>query len=89
MPSQVAGTRVIDYIDTSGIPHENIIGSDQLPHGIGFDSDHQCIYTDIDVKLAIGLAVEKCEVREQRRLKSQNLVISEVLKLSESKPTSP
>ena len=78
IPLQVAGTHVIDYIDTCGIPHENIIRSGQLPHGIGFNSDHQCIYADIDVELTIGLAVEKCKVREQRRLKIKNLVTSEV-----------
>ena len=30
--------------------------------------------------MAIGLAVDKCEMREQRRLKSENLVTSEVYK---------
>ena len=43
VPSRHTGTMVINHIDTYCIPEENVVSAGQLPHGIGFDSDHRCI----------------------------------------------
>ena len=40
LPSTKNGKKVIDHIELSGIDSTTIVRRGQLPHGIGFDSDH-------------------------------------------------
>ena len=54
VPSRYTGTSVIDHIDMYRIPKENVLCAGQLPHGIGFESDHWCIYADFDIGSILG-----------------------------------
>ena len=77
VPSRHTGTTVIDHIDTYGIPEENVVSAGQLPHGIGFDSDHRCIYADLDIESILGFSMDQYKPRAGRRLKSANKVTTE------------
>ena len=80
VPLRVTGTRVIDFIDTYGIPKDDSVQAGKLPHGIGFDSYHQWVYNDLDIGSMLGLTAGNYPEREQRRLKSENKVTSEAYK---------
>ena len=67
VPSRNTGTTDIDHIDTYGIPKENVVCAGQIPHGIGFDSDHRCIYADLDIKSILGLM----QINMNRRLDAE------------------
>ena len=74
VPSRHTGTNVIDHIDTYGIPKENVVCAGQLPHGIGFKSDH---YADLYIESILGFNADQHKQRAGHRLKSENKVTSE------------
>ena len=67
VPSRHTGTTVIDQMDTYGIPKENVVCTGQLPHGIGFDSDHRCIYADLDIESILGFNADQHKQRTGHR----------------------
>ena len=64
VPSRYAGINVIDHIDTYGIPKENVVCAGQLPHGIGFKSDHRCFYADLDIESILGFKADQQEQKD-------------------------
>ena len=76
VPSRTGGKRVIDHVDTYGIPKEYMRRAGQVPHGLGFESDHRGIYVDLEIEPLLGFQAEDYPAREQRRLKSKNKVTS-------------
>ena len=49
---------MIDHLEILGTSPNGVELSGQLPQGIGFDSNHQCMYADISLRYLIGLALE-------------------------------
>ena len=72
LPSTITGKKVIDHIELLGIDTTTVVRRGQLPHGIGFDTDHRAMYIDLDTDQLFGLSPDKMNDTEGRRLKSEN-----------------
>ena len=69
VPSRIGGKKVIDHVDTYGIPKEYMQRAGQVPHGVGFELDHRGIFVDLEIEPLLGFQAEDYLEREQRRLK--------------------
>jgi hypothetical protein len=72
LPSVEVSNRVIDHILSIGLDIESIERAGQLPHGMGFQSNHRCIYADIDMEKEIGLSPMKATKWKPRALSAKN-----------------
>ena len=63
-PSTTNGTKVIDHIELSGVDAMTIFRKGQLPHGMGFATDHRAMFIDLDSKQLFGLIPDR-EVNQE------------------------
>ena len=64
--------RIIDHIISIGVGPDSIVRVGQLPHGMGFQSNHRCIYADIDMETEICLIPMKSVQWKKRALSVSN-----------------
>ena len=74
LPSKNIGSKMIDHILTKNIDPQTFRRSGQLPHGLGFDSDHRAMFMDIDAETMLSLAPPEPVTNEPRLLVSGNRV---------------
>ena len=72
LPSVEGSNRVIDHILSIGLNVESIERAGQLPHGMGFQSNHRCIYADLNMEKEIGLTPMKTIKWKSRALTAKN-----------------
>ena len=78
LPSVEGSNRIIDHILSIGLGFESIMKAGQLPHGMGFQSNHRFIYADIDMETDIGLVLMKAVKWKPRLLSAKNRKIVDI-----------
>ena len=72
LPSVEGSKRTIDHIISIGVGPDSIVREVQLPHGMGFQSNHRCIYANIDMETEIVIIPMKAVQWKKRALSAKN-----------------